>query len=107
MYNVFKNLHQASRVFLMANPLSMKLVVEQIKKEAVVIDVHHTHLWSLDGEKHILTAHLVLQRELPAKELQNLKMRMKESLKVFHIIEATFEVETKDFPCKDPVHKNE
>lgn len=107
MYNVFRNLHQASRVFLMANPLSMNSVIELLKQEEVVSDVHHTHLWSLDGEKHILTAHLVLHRELQTSELQNLKMKMKDSLKVFNIIEATFEIETKDFPCKDPIHKDE
>lgn len=107
MYNVFKNLHQASRVFLMANPLSMNLVLEHLKKDDHVLDVHHTHLWSLDGEKHILTAHLVLRREIPVQQIQNLKMNLKESLKALNIIEATFEIETKEFPCKDPVHKDE
>lgn len=105
-YNVFRNLHQASRVFLMANPISIQLVIDLLKKNDQIDDIHHTHLWSLDGEKHILTAHVVLKKELSPLDLQELKIKMKESLRVFQIIEATFEFESKDVPCKDPVHQD-
>jgi cobalt-zinc-cadmium efflux system protein len=29
-----------------------------------VSEVHHLHFWSLDGEHHVLTAHLVLDEAL-------------------------------------------
>ena len=62
LINVAKNLIVTIRIFLQAAP--DKALIESIVGELTslkgVSKIHHIHLWSLDGESHVLTAHLVL-----------------------------------------------
>ena len=59
---------------------------------------------SLDGEKHILTAHL----KISSKQVEDwalIKVRVKEMLKQeFAIFEATLEMEYQNEMCFDPEH---
>ena len=62
LYNVWRNLRQTLRLFLQAVPGAVDL--PEIEKTLLSIDkvisVHHTHVWSLDGEHNVLTTHLVV-----------------------------------------------
>ena len=66
LINVAKNLWHTIRLFLQAIPdkeLS-KSVYKTLIELKEVDSIHHLHLWSLDGEHHVLTAHLALQEAL-------------------------------------------
>ncbi|WP_413581313.1 cation diffusion facilitator family transporter [Bdellovibrio sp. HCB288] len=106
LFNVFKNLREATKVFLMASPSgsSVEAVVEEIKKIENVVDVHHAHLWSLDGENHVFTGHVVLKEEATLFEMQAVKNEIKKRMKAFGIIEATVETEIQGVSCLDPQH---
>lgn len=61
-----------------------------------VSDVHHIHLWSLDGRNHCATMHIVCAGDAPAckREVQRL-------LKHHGIVHATLELEAEGEPCPE------
>ncbi len=106
LFNVFKNLREAMKVFLMASPTgaSVESVSDLIKQNPLVVDVHHAHLWSLDGENHVFTAHVVLREQATSSEMDAVKRQIKKQVKDFGIIEATIETELMGVSCDDPHH---
>ena len=62
LYNVFKNGKESIRIILQATPVSIS--VDKIKKEIIkhksVESIHDYHLWSMDGDYNVFTAHLLL-----------------------------------------------
>lgn len=107
LFNVFRNLQDAFKVFLMATPsaTSVTEVENEIKTLPEVEEVHHAHLWSLDGENHVFTAHVVLRATLTPLEVQTIKESIKKLTREYGIVEATIETELAGMTCVDPVHK--
>jgi len=101
LYNVFGNLKKAMSTFLQDIPedVSMDEVASQIAAHGEVQSVHDLHIWSLDGEHHVLTAHLVLKEGLTAPVQSLLKQRIRKELNSFHIHHATLELEYGDEDC--------
>jgi len=61
--------------------------------------IHHTHIWSLDGEQHVLTTHIVVPKDTPRSSILDVKHQIRhlaEQQKLFHI---TVEVEFQDEDC--------
>ncbi len=107
LYNVVRHLKQTMGVFLQASPAHLRHgeVQEWIKSRPGVEDVHHTHIWSLDGEQHILTAHVVVASDYEWSQTQKLKNEIKQHLREkFSILEVTIEFECSGQPCLDPEH---
>lgn len=106
MYNVFRNLRQAVDVFLMAAPANASVadVEALIVKVPGVQAVHHGHLWSLDGQSHIFTGHIVLAVNSTVEEVIRIKTEIKKKVKELGIVEATLETEVLGTPCVDPQH---
>lgn len=107
LWNVLKNLKDTLKVFLQATPegIDSSKVEEALRTQQHVKDVHHTHIWSMDGERHILTAHLVVQKQVSVEQIQKLKTDIKSYLKkTFNIAEATLEIEWPEEHCPDPEH---
>lgn len=109
LYNVFRNVREALKVFLMAAPSGIEIsaVEAAVRKVSLVADIHHAHLWSLDGENHIFTAHIVLQSGAKIEDMEVVKNQVKKCVKDFGIIEATIEIEHSGESCVDPLHKPE
>lgn len=109
LYNVFRNVREAMKVFLMAAPSNIAIseVEAAVRKVSLVGDVHHAHLWSLDGENHIFTAHIVLQSGATIGDMEAVKGQVKKCVKDFGIIEATIEIEYNGESCVDPAHKQD
>lgn len=93
------------RIFLQATPkeLDPERIREELCATEGVVDVHHIHLWSLDGNTHAATMHVVAPI--------GLKPVLREKLKHLGIPHATLEFETEDEPCPDKIchihHKSE
>ena len=53
------------KLFVQAAPSEEAYIAiqEKLIKLDDVQDAHHIHFWSLDGERHVLTAHIVVARE--------------------------------------------
>jgi cobalt-zinc-cadmium efflux system protein len=109
LWNVFHNLKETMRVFLQGVPLGIDVAEMEDKLHAVenVQDLHHLHLWSMDGESHILTAHVLVKSGTKIDDIQELKNRIKKVLHdEYHIEEATLEIEWPDETCLDPHHSD-
>lgn len=107
LWNVFKNLKSTIDVFLQATPdqVQIETVTEKIKQTPHVQNVHHLHLWTMDGTHHILTTHLIVDENASKDDIHHLKTNLKKSLfDEFHITEATIEIEWPNQNCSDPSH---
>ncbi len=107
LWNAFRNLRETVFVFLQATPRQFELsaVESSIRQFEQVSDIHHTHVWSIDGEHHILTAHVIVKAQVDSQQAHALKAQIKKHLfQEFHIQEATLEIEWPDQICADPKH---
>ena len=89
--HAFDNLKNILNLFLAKVPNDIH--VEEIKKEILDIpkvkDVHHIHVWSMDGVNHYATMHIVV----PTKNDFEVKSLIKEKLKQLGITHTTLEME--------------
>lgn len=107
IWNVLKHLKATINIFLQLTPehLQNDTIQKFIMLDSIVHEVHHTHVWSLDGERHIMTSHLVLKSGTSWNEISNLKQRLKSSLRdKFQILEVNLEIELEGQSCVDRVH---
>ena len=74
-------------LFLQAAP--EKETQERIKQSLMefpeVNGIHHMHFWSLDGESHVLTAHLELSDNFEVENLIRLKQEVATKLASYHL----------------------
>lgn len=100
-YNAVKYLKMTAKVFLQRTPDSMDTtqLTKEIKSIAGVTELHDLHIWSLDGEYHILTAHIVTSSSIPKSDWVNLKREIKERLSTHGIGHATLEFEKEGEDC--------
>lgn len=101
--NVVRTLGQAIRLFLQAIPSEMDVTKIHADLTAMphVEDVHHLHVWSLDGARHVLTAHLVMTDVIDINRQRELKQRVREYLAPFNLEHTTIELEFSDELCRD------
>jgi cobalt-zinc-cadmium efflux system protein len=97
LYNVVKNLKEAVSILLQGVPKHINL--EAVKKDIIaikgVIGIHDIHIWSLEGETDIFTAHVVLDDETLKNQPEQTKQVIKETLQTHHIEHSTIELESK------------
>lgn len=86
-----KNLKQILDIFLIKSPkdIDTNEIINHIKNIEGVLDVHHIHIWTLDGEINCATLHIVTENYE-----QNIKNKVKEELKEHGISHPTIEMET-------------
>lgn len=103
LFNVYKNLKKALKIILQGTPeeINPKRIDELLRAIPKVISTHDCHIWSMDGQYHILSIHLVVEKYNELQELSEIKQKAKGLLKKEHIDHATIEFETEDEKC-DP-----
>jgi cobalt-zinc-cadmium efflux system protein len=101
LFNVYKNMKSVFQIVLQGVPenLSEDKIREVMASFPEVKDSHDIHVWSMDGNYHIVTLHLVVNAELSVAQQEELKTRVKESLKKLSIKHSTVEVETEGYHC--------
>lgn len=111
LYNVYKNLRDTVSIMLQEVPKEVD--IEKIREEILAIDeiesIHDLHLWSMDGENHILTIHIVYRDGYKYKPENCVKKKVRDSVLKFGIDHVTIETESneecsecsyKDNPCQ-------
>lgn len=92
----------AARVLLEAAPqhLGPAQVQRALKSVDAVRDVHHVHVWTLDGSNTLVTLHALLQPGQSSQPaLQAIQLRLREELGIEHV---TVQLETT--PCGQDAH---
>lgn len=108
LFNVYKNLKETISIMLQEVPRGINLdkLREEIVQLTDIESIHDVHLWTMDGENHILTLHIVIKEGVGARTLAELKSRVREIAVNFDIGHVTIETEGSD-ECADCLyHKN-
>ncbi len=96
--NALKNLKEVLDLFLekIPNNISIEEIKHHIKEIDGVIDVHHIHIWSMDGHHNYATMHIVSN-----ENSHTIKDKIREELKEHGIGHATLEIESPDDHCHE------
>ncbi|MTJ01371.1 cation diffusion facilitator family transporter [Idiomarina piscisalsi] len=103
LVNVLRNLWATLKLFIQATPdkKTYKQVADALLELPHVADLHHLHFWSLDGEEHVLTVHLVLTENLDIETRSDLKQRIDNVLAPYALSHTTVELEDPNEACRD------
>ena len=97
LYNVTTSLREAINILMQGVPKHINL--DDVKKDLTlikgVLGIHDIHIWSLEGETDIFTAHVILDDEALEKQPEETKKVIKEILLKHHIEHSTIEIESK------------
>lgn len=101
LFNVFKNMKSVFQIVLQGVPenLSEEKIKVLLMSFPEVKDSHDIHVWSMDGNYHIVTLHVVVANSLSVSQQEDLKTRIKEALGKLSIQHATVELETENYNC--------
>ena len=96
--HAFSHLKEALDLFLVKIPHGVNIdeIKHHLKKIDGVLDVHHIHIWSMDGTQNCATMHIVTNGDSLTT-----KIAVKEELHEHGIAHATLELEREDEDCKD------
>lgn len=95
LWNVLKRLKETLYLFLQGSPddISVKELEKKFLDKGFVSETKHLHVWSLDGEQHVLTAHLILKNVSTYSEIVEAKKEIRELLKPYKFSHSTIELE--------------
>ena len=101
LYNVLKNLGQTLAVFLQAVPenVDVALIDERLNEIEHVCSAHHTHVWSLDGEHHVLTSHIVVDEDVSKEQVVCIRKAVLELVHELAFAHSTIEIEFGEDDC--------
>lgn len=100
LINAIRNLKEVLDLFLEKTPqnISVSEIKEHLSHIDGVIDVHHIHIWSMDGQSNYATMHIVTN-----KDHSEIKKSVRDELKEHGIVHATLELESADEHCHNEV----
>jgi cobalt-zinc-cadmium efflux system protein len=97
-WNAVKNLSQTMLVFLQQTPagFDQKKLRETLLRVKGVSDVHDLHVWSLDGEHHVVTLHAVIDS---MTEMDRIKREIRHAVHHHGGVHTTIEFESANEEC--------
>jgi cobalt-zinc-cadmium efflux system protein len=100
LINAVSGLKEATDVFLEKAPhgIDTHEITDRLCELEGVLDVHHVHVWSMDGSGHYATLHAVVSSEADA---HTVKEKIREELKEHKIVHATIELEAEGEHCHE------
>lgn len=101
LWGVIGRLKETLYLFLQGVPKELDLL--KIEKQLLTIEhvqsLHHTHIWSLEGEHHVFTTHLKLERIDEFAQILQIKAKAKKILEEHHFEHYTIETELDEESC--------
>lgn len=98
LVNAIGNLKEAVDLFLEKTPqgITVQQVKEHVSAIAGVLDVHHVHIWSMDGQNNYATMHVVTNAEHHA-----IKDAIRHELQEHGVAHVTLELEQEGEHCHE------
>ena len=95
LFNVFKRLKETLFIFLQGAPkeINLRTIKNKILNVNNIAFLHHTHVWSQEGENHVFATHLTLKNIDQLDQLLEVKREVKEILKEYNFDHYTIETE--------------
>lgn len=102
LYNVYGNIKTTIGIVLQGFPesLNREKITALFNTNKEVHSVHDLHVWSLDGNYHVLSAHVVLNKNESLIEVEPLKQKIKHDMLHEGINHCTLEFELENAHCK-------
>ena len=99
LVNALRNLKEAVDVLLEKVPhgVDAEALGEHLRHLEGILEVHHLHVWSLDGQRHCATMHIVTNDDPRA-----VRAAVREELREHGIGHAVLELETEGEGCSEP-----
>ena len=101
LWNVVRNLRKVGLVFLQAAPPGFDPddLDRRLTEVPGVVGTHHTHTWTLDGERHVFSTHLVMRADADRAAVVDAKRRVHELLRGQAFEHITVEIELEGETC--------
>ncbi len=101
LYNVIKSVKSTVNIILQGTPedLDISSLESTIKSINGVEDVHDIHVWTMDGEHNVLTAHVVVPASMTLENANILKKEIHHEMKHSKISHCTIEIERVGEEC--------
>ena len=98
LVHAIKNLKEAIDLFLEKTPhgITIQEMREHIAQLEGVLDVHHIHIWSVDGQAHYATMHIVTNADA-----HQIKEKIRAEAREHGISHVTLELESEGEPCHE------
>lgn len=108
LYQVYKYMKNIYNIFMEKVPKNVKIdeIKKNIESNENIDNVHHIHIWSMDGVNNYMTAHIHLNKILNEEEIIKTKNDVKNKLKEDKINHITLEVEYFNEKCDSSNCKN-
>ncbi|MBO6516132.1 MAG: cation transporter, partial [Bacteroidia bacterium] len=74
-------------------------IEEELLSIQQVAGIHHTNIWSLEGQQHVFSTHVQLCKLDSIEELRSVKDEIKNVLKPYGFKHCTVETELEGEPC--------
>lgn len=101
LYHVVRNLKTTLALFLQAIPENVNVedIEERFLRIHKVKSSHHTHCWSLDGQHHVLTTHVVVESDTQKDQVLEIKCQIKTLAYSMGFEHLTLEIEYEGEKC--------
>lgn len=98
LINAVRNLGEVLELFLEKTPhgIDVHEIEEHLSEIPEVLDVHHVHIWSMDGQSHYATMHIVANGDA-----HEIKEAVRRELREHGIGHATLELEAPGEHCHE------
>lgn len=108
-WNVARNLKRVLLIFLQSAPSDFDLVKfrDRLARLPCVVSTHHTHTWTLDGDAHVFSTHLVMSKSADRETIVQTKQNIHAMLQEYDFEHITVEVELEGEPCPSNEHSTE
>jgi cobalt-zinc-cadmium efflux system protein len=102
LYNVLRNLKKTVEFFLQAVPGGIDIVEIEEKLLGIgkVKAIHHTHVWTLDGEHNIFTTHLVVDADATREDVLRVRNQVDQRLEYLDFEHTTVEIGYENQYCR-------
>lgn len=103
LYNVFFALRDNFRILLQGVPVDVDQegFTEAVKALPEVVSLHDLHIWTLNGEQHVASLHIVYdcQHVTSPQALSELKQSIRSLAKDYHLEHLTIELDPEGCSC--------
>lgn len=104
LWNVLRTLRQFFAIFLQRAPAGFEVEEFEARARQIpgVADARHTHSWSIDGQSHVLTTHLVMEAGADLAQVARAKAQARAMLDAQAFEHVTIEAE---LPGEEASHR--
>ena len=97
--HVYKNVKAIIEVFLEKAPsgIDIENIINQLRNNSNIKDVHHVHAWTLEGNLVLMTLHVVVKENLQKEQIILEQQWIHNLLLMMGVNHATIEIECDDY----------